>query len=133
MERAGTVWLAAAVSGLTTLLLALPGGAAPIEYLFRGERVCAESGDFCLSGSLSYEGNSRLLRLRARVQKAPGPGLLRISLAGRNRQGFLHTAPMEIRLRGNYSEIIDFKMIPDYPDTLAWGIERVEFMADSAR
>jgi hypothetical protein len=104
--------------------------AAPRDYLFRNERLCDPGEVFCLSGTLTYQSNPRLLHLRARVQSAPGPGLLRISLTGTNQQGHRHFAPFEVRVRGRYSEIIDHKIIPDHPSVQGWAIERVEFIAD---
>lgn len=119
------------LTGMMALLAAGRGWAGPREYLFRDERVCAESGDFCLVGTLSYESNPRLLRLRARVSKAPGPGLLRIRLIGANRLGYRRLAPLEVRVRGKLTEIINHKMIPDNPDALEWAVQSVEFVADS--
>lgn len=107
--------------------------AGPRDYLFRDERLCDTDEIFCIRGTLSYHSNPRLLRLRARVQKAPGPGLLRIRLAGANQMGHHRLTPFEVRVRGHYSEIIDHKMIPDYPDVQGWVVERVEFIADEAR
>ena len=104
--------------------------AGPRDYLFQDERVCDSDRVFCLRGTLLYDSNPRLLSLRARVQTAPGPGLLRISLSGANQLGYRRLAPFEVRVRGHYSEIIDHKMIPDYPDVQGWVVERVEFIAD---
>jgi hypothetical protein len=119
------------VFGLAALALAETLRAGPIDYLFRDERVCDEDRDFCMVGTLSYRINPRLLRLRARVQKAPGPGLLRIRLRGETRQGFQRLAPMELRLRGKPTEIINHKIIPDHPDAEFWTVQRVEFVVDS--
>ena len=104
--------------------------AGPRDYLFRDERLCDTDQVFCFRGTLSYHSNPRLLLLRARVQKAPGPGLLRIRLAGTNQQGHHRFAPFEVRVRGHHSEIINHKMIPDYPDVRGWVVEQVEFIAD---
>jgi hypothetical protein len=103
--------------------------AGPRDYLFRDERVCDLDNVFCFRGTLSYEANPRLIHLRARIQVAPGPGMLRIRLAGANQLGHRHFAPLEIRVRGRYSEIINHKMIPDHPDVQAWEVERVDFIA----
>ncbi|MDJ0927200.1 MAG: hypothetical protein QNJ73_06060 [Gammaproteobacteria bacterium] len=56
--------------------------------------------------------------------------MLRIILTGTNRLEHRRYAPMELRLRGTYSEIIDHKMIPDYPDVYSWAIDRVEYIVD---
>jgi len=56
--------------------------------------------------------------------------LLRIRLSGVNQLGHRRFAPLEVRVRGHNSEIIDHKMIPDYPDVQHWVVERVEFIAD---
>ena len=116
----------------SALLLVTGALAAPLDYLFRGERLCDAKEVFCFRGTLSYQSNPRLLSLHARVQTAPGPGLLRITLAGVNQQGYRRFAPFEMRVRGRYSEIIDHQMIPDYPDVQGWMVENVEFIADEA-
>ena len=102
----------------------------PRDYLFREERICDVDEVFCMRGTLSYHSNPHLLRLRGRVKKAPGPGMLRIRLSGTNQLGHRRYAPLEVRVRGRTSEIIDHKMIPDYPDVEGWAVERVEFVAD---
>jgi hypothetical protein len=104
--------------------------AGPRDYLFRDERLCDTDQVFCFRGTLSYHSNPRLLLLRARVETAPGPGLLRIRLAGTNQQGHRRFAPFEVRVRGRRSEIINHKMIPDYPDVQGWVVDQVEFIAD---
>jgi hypothetical protein len=117
--------LAASVLFLSSVSLA-----APREFLFQNQRVCDTSEVFCFHGTFVYESNPRLLHLRARVQTAPGPGMLRIRLAGTNQLGHRRLAPFELRVRGHYSEIINHKMIPDYPDVSNWAIERVDFVVD---
>jgi len=116
--------------GASVLFFLTAAVAGPRDYLFRDERVCDTERVFCLRGTFSYHSNPRLLRLRARVQTAPGPGLLRIRLSGANQLGYRRFAPFEVRVRGHYSEIINHKMIPDYPDVQGWVVERVEFIAD---
>ena len=116
--------------GTFLLFMATGSLAGPIEYLFRNERVCDVENVFCLRGTLSYQSNPRLLRLSARVQKSPGPGQLRILLSGKSAQGHRHFAPFEVRLRGGNSEIIDHKMIPDYPEVQSWVVEEVRFVRD---
>ena len=64
------------------------------------------------------------------MQKSPGPGQLRILLSGKNELGHRRVAPFEVRLRGGNSEIIDHKMIPDYPDVQSWVVEDVRFVRD---
>lgn len=116
--------------GASVLFFLTAAVAGPRDYLFRDERVCDTERVFCLRGTFSYHSNPRLLRLRARVQTAPGPGMLRIRLSGSNQLGHRRFAPFEVRVRGHSSEIIDHKMIPDYPDVQGWVVEKVEFIAD---
>ena len=115
---------------LVAVLLALSvvTHAGPREYLFEDKRVCDAKKVFCFRGSKTWLSNPRLLHLRARVQKAPGPGMLRIWLTGANELGHQHLAPFEVQVRGNNSEIINHKMIPDYPDVPGWAVERVEYV-----
>jgi hypothetical protein len=115
---------------LLAVFAATPAGAARFTDLLDDEQLCTRDEAVCLRGTLRWEHNPRLLTLRGRLESAPGPGLLTIWLTGTTRLGHRHYAPMEIRLRGNRSEIIDFKMIPDHPDVYEWTIDRVEFAAD---
>ena len=114
--------------GASALFFFTAALAGPRDYLFHGERVCDVGEVFCFHGTLLYLSNPRLLHLSARVQTAPGPGLLRIRLTGANQQGHRRHAPFEVQVRGHYSEIINHKMIPDYPDVESWVVERVEFI-----
>lgn len=117
--------------GASALLLVAGAFAGPRDYLFRDERICNTDEVFCIRGTMTYDSNPRLLHLRGRVQVAPGPGMLRIRLRGANELGHQRLAPFEVRVRGQYSEIINHKMVPDHPDVYEWRVERVEFIAES--
>jgi len=116
------------LSGASALFLLSVSLAGPREYLFQDKRICDSREVFCFRGTLAYDANPRLLNLRARVQKAPGPGLLRIRLSGSNQQGNRHIAPLEVQVSGHYSEIINHRMIPDHPDVAHWVVEQVDFI-----
>ena len=117
------------VVGLLALGVASAALAGPREYLFQDARICDTQGVFCFRGTMSYRSNPRLLSLRARVQEAPGPGMLRIRLTGANELGHVRFAPFEVEVDGNNSEIINHEMIPDYPDVLSWQVDSVQFVA----
>ena len=119
-----------AVMIVVAMLLLNVAEASPRDYLFKDQRICDTEGSLCFRGTLYYVSNSRMVHLRARVQKAPGPGLLRIRLAGVNELGHQRFAPFEVQLRGNNSEIINHKMIPDHPDVQGWSVEMVSFIPD---
>jgi hypothetical protein len=108
-----------------------PSLAGPFRYLARDELLCEPSRATCVRATLTYEHNDRLLRMRGRLVSAPGPGLIQITLTGTTRQGFRRYAPMEIAVRGRPTEIVDFKMIPDYPDVYDWVIDRIAFVPDA--
>ncbi|MGI9265820.1 MAG: hypothetical protein ACR2QU_12910 [Gammaproteobacteria bacterium] len=118
--------------GASALLFLTGALAGPREYLFQDKRICDTEKVLCFRGSLTYYSNPRLIQLNARVRSAPGPGMLRISLTGTNHLGHKRFAPFEVRVRGTYSEIINHKMIPDYPDVTGWEVIRVQFIADKA-
>ncbi len=104
--------------------------AGPREYLFQSQYVCDERELLCFRGTMSFDLNPRVVELRARVRTAPGPGLLRIRLAGTNELGHRRISPFEVRVRGTHSEIINHRMIPDHPDVTSWQVELVEFIAE---
>ena len=125
VRRLGTV-----LPLLACLGLALPVGASQIQYLKRNEQICDDTGRFCLRGTLSYRQNLRLLRISGRVLKAPGPGLLQISVVGANRLEHPRRAALEVRLRGRASEIVRHEMIPDAPDVYEWELAWVVYKPD---
>jgi hypothetical protein len=124
-KKGNLVFLLAA----TALFFVAGAFAGPRDYLFKDKRVCDTQNVFCFRGTLSFDSNPRLLHLRARVQTAPGPGMLRIRLRGANELGHRRLAPIEIQIRGNYSEIINHRMVPDHPDVYEWHVGLVEFIA----
>jgi len=112
------------------LLITEPTVASETHYLIRNKVFCSSNDEICIRGTLSYEVNPRLLRLRGRVQSATGSGLLRIRLIGMNQLGHRHPTEMELSLRGNHSEIINYKMIPDHPDVADWEITSISYELD---
>jgi len=116
-----------ALTCLACGLLMPCANAGEVRYLKRNERFCDIEEQLCIRGTIRYEVNPRLLRVWGRVQTSPGRGLLRIRLAGTNRLEHRRTAAMEIQLRGTYSEIVEFKMIPDHPDIANWEVASIEF------
>jgi hypothetical protein len=142
IERTGALLLAAIalsmdllryfrMAGVVALLAASASTAvlaAPTLYLAEEELICDGEQLVCIDGTLGYEVNKRLLWLRGRIQFMTVPGVLQITVKGSNRLGHVRYAPMEIKLRGKASEIVDFKMIPDYPDVDNWAIDRIVYL-----
>ena len=96
-----------------------------------GSMLCDDGDQVCIRGTLTYRSNPRLLEFRGRVQRATGPGLLRIRVVGETLDGFARRTTMQIRIRGHYSEIVEQRLITDHPDVDAWALERVSFEPDS--
>ncbi|HEY7673108.1 MAG TPA: hypothetical protein VIC71_12905 [Gammaproteobacteria bacterium] len=113
---------------LGALLAATPVAASRLDYLAREERLCDVAGLACVSGSLTYHVNTRVLSLRGRLKTSPGPGTLAIMVRGTTRLGYVRYAPLEIELDGRWSEIIDFQMIPDNPDVENWQIDTIQYL-----
>jgi len=113
---------------LLLLFVVLCAQAGDRTYLKKNETFCDSSGELCLAGSLSYRVNPRILSLNARVKRKTGPGVIRIILAGVNRQGIEKITEMSIPIRGTYSEIIDRDMRPDAPDVSEWKISAFRFL-----
>lgn len=85
----------------------------------------------CIRGTLVYLPDSRIMELYGRVTTSPGPGWVRILFQG-NWRGNLASSVMEIPIRGAWSEIIDFRYIPDNPAVRYWRILTVSFEPDPA-
>jgi len=127
----GAIRPAIALAGALGLMAALASAASLASetlYLSVDKPICDVKRIVCVAGTLGYDVNDRLLWLRGRVQFATVPGLLQITVKGSNRLGHVRYAPMEIKLRGRASEIIDFKMIPDEPDVYNWAIDHIVFL-----
>jgi hypothetical protein len=119
------------VAGVVGLLAAIASTAAVASrtlYLAEEELICDGERRVCIDGTLGYDVNDRLLWLRGRVQFTTVPGVLQITVKGSNRLGHVRYAPMEIELRGKASEIVDFGMIPDYPDIANWAIDHIVYL-----
>lgn len=89
--------------------------------------LCDSERQVCLHGSLTYYPDPRMLELRSRVENATGPGLLRIQLVGENTDGYKRLTTIEVRIRGNYSEIVNSKLITDHPDVYSWRLASIAF------
>jgi len=113
---------------LAALLASAAAPASRTLYLAGSEVICDGERILCVDGTLTYDVNDRLLWLRGRVQATTVPGILQITVKGSNRLGHVRYAPMEIELRGRASEIVDYRMIPDYPDVENWSIDRIVFV-----
>src|SRR5210317_843102 len=93
---------------LLSLFAATAAMAGPSETIIgRNVLFCDDTERVCLRGTLSYRTNPRLLELRSRVQRAVGPGLLKIRLVGENADGHARRTTIEVRIRGHYSEIVN--------------------------
>lgn len=113
---------------IAMLALPPPAGAGPPQTIGPKNGVlCDDDRRVCLRGTLTYYPDPRLLELRSRVQKAEGPGLLKIRVIGENALGHTRLTTMEVRIRGNYSEIVDSKLITDHPDVYSWRLESISF------
>jgi hypothetical protein len=106
--------------------------AGPSETLIgKNALFCDADERVCLRGTLTYYANPRLLDLRSRVQRAEGPGLLMIRLVGRNADGHTRRTILEVRIRGDYSEIVNTRLITDHPDVYSWQIDSISFESDA--
>ena len=114
---------------LCLLLISAPALAGRTNFLVRNDYICEPEETMCIRGTLYYQPDSRVLRLRGRVFRAPGPGWVRILFRG-SRDGQLASSVMEFPIRGAYSEIIDFRYIPDNPAVRYWRILDVRFEPD---
>jgi len=123
-HRAGSLIL------IPVACFALPAMAGDVEYLKKNERFCDLAEAACLRGTIVYRVNERLIELNARVERADGPGTLRIGLSGENRQGHRRMTSIETVLDGHASEIVSVRMIPDAPDVYSWKIDSILFTPD---
>lgn len=113
------------------LLLSSAASALERYYLKKSEIFCDTQQVLCLSGSITYEPNFRILDIRARVQKQSGPGELRLYFSGTNRQDQLRRTEIVMIIRGTHSEIIDHRIRPDAPDVENWQLTGFLFTPDS--
>jgi hypothetical protein len=116
------------LAAVLSLIVASATVAGPSETLIgKNTLFCDEDGRACFRGTLTYHANPRLLDLRSRVQRAEGPGMLKIRLVGRNADGHTRRTIIEVRIRGDYSEIVNTRQITDHPDVYSWQIDSISF------
>lgn len=117
------------VSIILLSLFAVPAAmAGPSETIIgKNALFCDEQDRVCLRGTLTYHANPRLLELRSRVQRTVGPGLLKIRLVGENADGHIRRTTIELRIRGQYSEIVNTRLITDHPDVYSWELDSISF------
>jgi hypothetical protein len=110
-------------------LIAVPAASAgPSETIIgKNALFCDDGNSVCLRGTLTYRSNPRMLDLRSRVQRATGPGLLKIRLVGENADGHLRRTTIEVEIRGDYSEIVNTRLITDHPDVYSWELDSISF------
>ena len=110
------------------MLLATIAAAGPRDHLTeKNATLCDRDNLVCVRGTLTYHRNPRMFELRSRVIRASGPGLLRFRVVGQNSLGHVRRATVEVRIRGRASEIVNTRMIPDWPDVNDWEIETISF------
>lgn len=125
-RRSGSLLPAILVAGL--LVPALSAG-TPSDFLVQNDDICDSERRMCIRGTLIYRPDSRIMELYGRVSGSPGPGWVRILFQGSWR-GHLASSIMEFPIRGAYSEIVDFRYIPDNPAVRHWRILSVSFEPD---
>ena len=120
-----------AVTVLLSLFTSTAAMAGPSETIIgRNVLFCDDEERVCLRGTLSYHVNPRLLELRSRVQRAAGPGLIKIRLVGENADGHTRRTTIEVKIRGDYSEIVNARLITDHPDVYSWKFDSIGFDPD---
>ena len=113
---------------LLSLFASPAATAGPSETIIgKNALFCDEQDRVCLRGTLTYRANPRLLELRSRVQKTAGPGVLKIRLVGENADGHVRRTTIELRIRGDYSEIVNTRLITDHPDVYSWDLDSISF------
>jgi hypothetical protein len=110
--------------------LAADVSASTFYFLARNDRICAQDGPVCIRATISYDTNSRVLHLRGRVDRAAEPGWLRLTFVGISERNQRGSTTMEFPIRGNWSEVLDHKLIPDHPPIADWRLEAMSFVAD---
>ena len=113
---------------LLSLFSASAAIAGPTETIIgKNTLFCDDANSVCLRGTLTYRSNPRMLDLRSRVQRATGPGLLKSRLVGENADGHTRRTTIEIEIRGDYSEIVNTRLITDHPDVYSWELDSISF------
>ena len=113
---------------LLGLFAAPAANAGPTETIIgKNALFCDDANSICLRGTLTYRSNPRMLDLRSRVQRATGAGVLKIRLVGQTTDGHTRRTTIELKIRGNYSEIVNTRLITDHPDVDSWEVDSISF------
>jgi hypothetical protein len=116
-----------AVIAFALILSVVTATAEQRHYIKKTEVFCDAAHIICLRGSLTYEANSRILKLHARIQKQVVPGTITMLFTGSNRQDMLKRTEIVHAVKGRYSEIVNKSIRPDAPDVSNWQLHSFTF------
>lgn len=107
------------------LALVCAAAAAHTNYLLADELVC--DGDVCIRGWLIHDPHNNEIELDARLQKTAAPGVVILSLVGVTPGAQHVTTSLSVEVRGQFSEILHAKIIPQWPFETLWEVEAMRF------
>lgn len=119
------------VSLSTGAVLAVAFGAvrAHTDYLLHDELLCDVAEQLCLRGWLSHNDHNNHIELSARVQRAGVPGTVTITLIGETPGKQQVSTSLTLSVRGDYSEIVSVKIVPQWPFQTQWRVDALHFEA----
>ena len=118
------------VIAVVLILSVMTATAEQRRYIKKAEVFCDTADIICLRGSLTYEANSRILTLHARIQRQVVPGTNTMHFTGSNRQDVLKRTEIVHNVKGRYSEIVNKSIRPDAPDVSNWQLASFSFVRD---
>lgn len=115
--------------GLAGVVLWIAAGSvcAHTQYLLQDELLCDTGGQLCLRGWLIHDPHNNHIELSARVQKSGMPGTVTITLIGETPGKHRVSTSLTLEVRGDYSEIVSAKIVPQWPFETQWRIDALRF------
>jgi hypothetical protein len=90
-------------------------------------KFCSDDKSLCINALLFVDSSKGVVELNGRVARSTRPGFLRITLHGYS-ETQIYKAFVQGRLKGKYSEVIDFKNGASHSSDAVWKIKRFEYL-----
>ncbi|MGH8495647.1 MAG: hypothetical protein ACREVN_05895 [Gammaproteobacteria bacterium] len=112
---------------LAALAFASAGVLGHTYYVLQDEVLCDATGQLCLRGWIVHDPHDNRIQLSARVQESSVPGKVTIRLVGETPGKHRVSTALVFDVRGNYSEIVEANIIPEWPFETLWQVEGLYF------
>ena len=109
------------------LLSASLNSYAAWDTIAEGSRICSKDGEVCLSGTIRFERNEKIIVVSTRLSRAPGEGRITLVFLGDNPLGERVRHTVSEDTTGYMGDIVNLKFGPPYSNQTDWWLDDILF------